>query len=244
MTTGKPFESYFGGKEAAGTFHKIINQIPPHRVYVEPFVGGGAIFRQKLPATLTVLADTDPAVVDRWVSMAGIRERSYAKLEDSDAGAQIFLADAILLLSEQKVWFNRKDTFIYVDPPYPHSTRSSSTRYSYELDEAQHQRLLTVLDTYYHAKIAISTYPNEQYAEVLKDWRYIEFQSTTRGGPRTERLYMNYDDPTELHDYRYVGEGYRERERIAKKVRRHVKKLASLPDLERKAILNALLQHP
>lgn len=39
----KPFETYFGGKAGSGTYQTIINQIPPHRVYIEPFVGGGAI---------------------------------------------------------------------------------------------------------------------------------------------------------------------------------------------------------
>ena len=31
--------AYDGGKGAM--YHKIINRIPPHRVYIEPFLGGG-----------------------------------------------------------------------------------------------------------------------------------------------------------------------------------------------------------
>ena len=42
--------SYPGGKAAPGTFQKIINLMPPHEVYIEPFLGGGAILRKKLPA--------------------------------------------------------------------------------------------------------------------------------------------------------------------------------------------------
>ncbi len=236
----KPFASYFGGKEASGTYQQIVNQIPPHSVYVEPFLGGGAVFRRKLPARVSLLADVDPAVVDQWITQLGIPERSSALLAACGLGAQICLADARLLLRQNQPWLDYPDKFIYVDPPYLLETRTSATRYPHELDEAGHIELLTILTSYQQANIAISTYPNALYAEALYGWRCIEFQSQTRGGTRTERLYMNYPEPTDLHDYRYVGEGYRERERIAKKVRRHVRKLAALPDLERKAILSAL----
>jgi hypothetical protein len=33
--------TYPGGKGGAGVYQMIINQIPPHRVYIEPFLGGG-----------------------------------------------------------------------------------------------------------------------------------------------------------------------------------------------------------
>jgi site-specific DNA-adenine methylase len=32
---------YPGGKGGAGVSHKIIGLMPRHRVYIEPFVGGG-----------------------------------------------------------------------------------------------------------------------------------------------------------------------------------------------------------
>lgn len=43
---------YLGGKSQAGTYQRIINLIPPHDVYIEPFLGGGAIARLKRPARL------------------------------------------------------------------------------------------------------------------------------------------------------------------------------------------------
>lgn len=237
----KPFDTYFGGKAGSGTYQTIINQIPPHRVYIEPFVGGGAIFRHKRPADITILADTDVAVVDQWIA-AGVPERGLTMIEQSQMGAQVTLADALILLQSHKVWFDRKDTFLYIDPPYPLDSRKSTTRYTCELTDDHHWQLLEILDRYRHARIAISTYPNDIYSERLAHWRRVEFESQTRGGMATEWLFMNYDEPTELHDYSYVGNDYRERERIAKKVRRHVKKFNALPDLERKALLSALVQ--
>lgn len=35
------FETYPGGKNVNGAYQKIINEIPPHMIYYEPFVGGG-----------------------------------------------------------------------------------------------------------------------------------------------------------------------------------------------------------
>jgi len=36
---------YPGGKSGAGVYQTIINRMPPHRVYIEPFLGGAAIMR-------------------------------------------------------------------------------------------------------------------------------------------------------------------------------------------------------
>lgn len=41
--TSKEKMSYFGGKAQDGVYQTIINQIPPHQIYIEPFLGGGAI---------------------------------------------------------------------------------------------------------------------------------------------------------------------------------------------------------
>jgi len=35
---------YPGGKNSAGTYQRIINQIPPHNVYIEPFAESAAVF--------------------------------------------------------------------------------------------------------------------------------------------------------------------------------------------------------
>jgi len=41
--------SYFGGKGGAGVAQQIINRMPPHTVYIEPFAGSGAVMRVKRP---------------------------------------------------------------------------------------------------------------------------------------------------------------------------------------------------
>jgi len=99
--------------------------------------------------------------------------------------------------------------------------------------------------------VMISTYRNRVYDEMLMHdnplkrnglkWHRHEFPAMTRGGIATECIYMNYPPPSILHDFRYLGKDYRERERIKKKVNRHRERLNKLPAAERTAILSALI---
>jgi hypothetical protein len=51
---------------------------------------------------------------------------------------------------------------------------------------------------------------------------------------------MNYPPPVELHDYRYLGDNFRERERITKITKNWVARLKKKPVLERNALLSAM----
>ena len=51
---------------------------------------------------------------------------------------------------------------------------------------------------------------------------------------------MNYPAPLELHDYRYLGKNFRERERIKRKKQRWMARLRTMPDLERYALMEAV----
>ena len=55
-----------------------------------------------------------------------------------------------------------------------------------------------------------------------------------------KRNASNYDEPLRLHDYRWLGDGWRERDRIKQKTKRWVNRFDSLPILERRFILEAL----
>lgn len=58
--------TYPGGKGGAGTYQAIINQQPPHAVYIEPFLGHGGVLRRKRPAAKNIGVDLDAAVIARW----------------------------------------------------------------------------------------------------------------------------------------------------------------------------------
>ncbi len=112
-------------------------------------------------------------------------------------------------------------------------------RYKYEMVHEDHIRLLSILSKL-PFNVVVTHYKNDLYNHHLKDWRSLQFQSVTRGGVVTDTLYMNYSEPVLLHDYRFPGADFRERERIRKKIQRHVDGLKKLPILERNAIIEAV----
>ena len=87
----------------------------------------------------------------------------------------------------------------------------------------------------------ISGYWSNLYADALKGWSSTHFQAMTRGGRMaTEWLWYNYPEPIALHDYRFLGENFRERERIKRKKQRWTGRLQTMPILERRALLAAM----
>jgi hypothetical protein len=83
----------------------------------------------------------------------------------------------------------------------------------------------------------ISGYWSEMYAKELAGWNSTHFQAQTRQGPATEWVWMNYPEPTELHDYRYIGGDFRERENIKKRLGTIKRKIGNLSEIERRALL-------
>jgi DNA adenine methylase len=220
--------TYPGGKNGAGIYQRIICHMPPHRIYIEPFIGGGAIMRLKKPAVASIGIDADGDVVEMWASQV------------SQPNLMVMHADALDWLANHAI---SDDTLIYLDPPYLMETRRQHHRiYRCELCDDQHQRLLGII-THLHCMVMISGYWSEMYANALATWRTDSFPSRTRGGSvATEWLWMNFPEPLTLHDYQYLGSNFRERERIKRKTLRWKHRLSTMPTLERHAIMAAIQQ--
>ena len=216
--------SYPGGKGAQGVVQTIINQQPPHSIYIEPFLGSGIVLQTKRPAATSLGFD--------------LSEKAISALKRWDGqNTEIKLGDGLEYLKSHTF---TPDTLIYCDPPYPITSRDRKRKlYEFELDESDHISLLLAL-TGFKCMVQISTYANSLYSHMLQGWRLLEFEAMTRGGLRTEQLWMNYPEPRTLHDYRYLGADYRERERIARKVDRWQRRIAKLPQLERLALVSAI----
>jgi len=219
--------TYPGGKNGSGVYQQIINRIPPHGVYVEPFLGSGAVLRMKRPAALNIAIDLDPEVT----------ERAPGTLPPN---LTMKTGDALIFLS--KTLFS-KDTFIYCDPPYLMDSRSCQKRiYTFEFMKGDHVKLLEVVKTL-PCMVMLSGYPNTLYDDALSSWWTATYQTTNRRGKLvTEKLWMNYAPPIRLHDYRYLGNNFRERERIKRKKDRWTSRLLSMPDLERSALTAAIAE--
>jgi DNA adenine methylase len=216
--------SYPGGKNKV--YQTIINQMPPHRVYIEPFLGSGAILRYKRPAIASIVIDVDAAVIDSW--------------DVAPPGTTLICGDAINWLASTAI---TDDTLIYLDPPYMMSSRSSHRQiYRCELEDRQHVELLDVI-TRLTCMVMISGYYTTLYGSRLASWRHITFEAQTRSGKTaTEWLWMNYPEPLELHDYRYLGDDFREREKIKRRRERWKTRLQRMDRLERLSMLSAIAE--
>jgi hypothetical protein len=309
---------YPGGKNGAGVYQTLINLMPPHDVYIEPFLGGGAVMRLKRPARLNIGIDLDPASLALAVPAIGNGTNSPARRgESGDTRAErLTVVDAaVLAVSAARAGNGGKRSprgktggstppsnqaiaagnagigdggsgmprsplvknagaaassgvamgpgpefhfrcgdgieflasypytgaeLVYCDPPYMMSTRSGKRLYACELADVDHLRLLRVLREL-PCLVMVSGYSSPLYARELKTWHAASFQTTTRGGrPVAEWVWYNYERPLRLHDYRFLGSDFRERERIKRKKARWLNRLAVMPALERQALLSAI----
>lgn len=216
-----PSGSYFGGKGAAGVVHHIVNQIPKHEVFVSGFLGRCAVMKWKKPAAVNIGIDLDGSIIEQWQEAA----------EAAQVGLSLIEGD---FLNWNTGPLYPPQTFIYLDPPYLLETRTSKTRYRYDLTYNEHLVLLNYIQQL-PCMIAISCYDNEVYQAILKGWRKIQFQGQTRSGQsRTETLYMNYPQPTPagLHDPRFLGANFRAREKGKRRIETIQRKIERLEPTE------------
>lgn len=91
------------------------------------------------------------------------------------------------------------DLLVYADPPYVHSTRSTTGEYAHEMTEWQHAELLDVLRGM-EGKFILSGYRCELYDRDAESagWRRVDFDlpnnasSKTTKERKTECVWMNY----------------------------------------------------
>jgi hypothetical protein len=250
-----------GGKSVSGLYQRIINAMPPHSIYIEPFLGDGAVMRRKKPAIHNIGIDLDADVLARWRG-------------DEIDNLDLYCCDAIEWLKHSfgLLRFHPRpqvpkprlfgvaefrdatdpdetvqpcrDILLFADPPYPAATRKSRRPpYKHDLSDGRHSDLLSVLKRL-SCYVMVSSYDSPLYRSELAEWRIIEVPVTNRANGRAvECLWMNFPEPTELHDYSFLGEEKRERERIRRRVNSWCRTLARLPILERKAIVDAITEN-
>ncbi|WP_447878426.1 DNA adenine methylase [Serratia fonticola] len=226
---------YLGSKGASGAYQAIISQMPPHDTYIETHLGGGAIMLRKPSAPRSIGWDIDPDAVEAFC------QGNPEFLDNQAERLMIEVGDAVELLRAAPFeQYGR--TLLYVDPPYLPETRTSRARYRHEYTVDDHRKLITTLrDLPLSVMIMISGYPSALYGSLLADWRSIQFQVMTRGGPRTEQLWMNFVEGA-AYSAAYAGTDYIDRQRIKRKAERWAARYRDLPPGERLAILTEMLK--
>lgn len=253
----KPILKYPGGKWRLAEW--IIEHMPPHTGYVEPFFGSGAVFFNKAPCKTETINDLNGEIVnyfrvmrERPIELARAvqmtpwaREeleycRTESPVEDSLEMARRFLAKYYQSIGSgadvktgwkhrtgidggscATLWkgmpsriieaskrilhaqienrpavevireYDGEKVLMYVDPPYIHETRTANIAYEYEMTDADHEELLSVLSTC-KGMVLLSGYDSPMYRDLLGDWS-IETINTRaeRAAMRTECLWIN-----------------------------------------------------
>ncbi len=199
--------------------------MPPHTTYIEGFLGGGAVARHKRLASRNIVLDKSEAAIRVW---------DYPGWEAHHADFFEWIQDVPLSLS----------TLIYLDPPYLLDARLSGRLFYEEemADEASHIRLCQLVREL-KCMVMVSHYPHELYSSMLTSWRCETFQAIDRAGRRrTEAVWMNFPESIALHDYRYLGDDFTDRQRIKRKQERWRRRLLTMPAQERYAMLSVFSQ--
>ena len=212
---------YFGSKAASGLYQNIIAMMPPHDSYIETHLGGGTVMRKKPPARNNIAIDIDPEPLESF-------DCDYHVQKVNDC-AHRYLREYDYVGSE----------LIYCDPPYLIETRTSKRRYRHEYSRQDHWDLLDRLKTL-PCRVILSGDPSALYDGMLEDWNCVELQAMTRGGPRTEKLWYNYDID-HAHWATYAGKDFTDRQRIKRKAERWARNYQVLPPAERLALLAAIM---
>jgi site-specific DNA-adenine methylase len=63
---------------------RLVKLIPPHKTYVEPFAGSGAVFFEKPPSEKEVLGDADPDIAFAYKALVGLTDAELAALKKKD----------------------------------------------------------------------------------------------------------------------------------------------------------------
>lgn len=207
---------YPGGK--GKTFQHVINVMPPHRVYIETHLGGGAVMRHKKPAATNIGIDADSDVITAW------QAQSYPKVDLVWGRAEEYLAN----------YDYRGDELIYVDPPYHPDTRRQGRVYRKDYSASDHEKLLDLLGSL-PCKVIISGYMSSLYRARLAEWHTRTFLAKTQTDVREEVLWLNFSPPEVLHDNRYIGEDFRARQAAKRRLQRLQGKVSRMAPVERAA---------
>ena len=213
--------SWFGSKATSGLSQAIIAAMPPHDVYIEPFLGGGAIMKRKPPAIRNIGIDLDRRALEGF---------------DGDGAVELRHGCALRFL--EAFPFQGRE-LVYCDPPCLQATRRSGRRYRHDFDDAAHVALLTLLKSL-DCQVMISGYPSRLYGTHLAGWRSISLQVNNHAAVVTETVWFNFA-PDRLHWARFAGRDFTHRQMVKRKAENWGRRYAAMPQAERLAVLAAVM---
>ena len=213
--------AWFGSKAASGLCQPLIAAMPPHRIFLETHLGGGAIMKRKPPALRNIGIDRNRRAIARF---------------SCDYPVELHHGCAHEFLSGFDF---QGDELVYADPPYVQSVRRSQRRYRFDYTDDDHVELIRLLRSL-PALVMISGYPSRLYDEHLCDWRSISLQVNNQSCVVTEKLWFNFA-PGRLHWHSYAGRNFTDRQRIKRKAANWTRMYGAMPPAERLAVLAGIM---
>jgi hypothetical protein len=177
--------------------------------------------RHKKPAERNIGVEIDPVAIKMWEG------------QPANPALEIQQGDAISFFTEFEF---QGGELVYSDPPYLARTRRQERVYTYDYNDADHMRLISVLKQL-PCYVMLSGYDNELYNTMLPEWRKVTFNAKTHTDVREECVWLNFPEPEMLHDSRYLGSTYRERQTIQRRQMRIRSRIDGMPPIERNELL-------
>ena len=212
---------WFGSKAASGLWQALVALMPPHAVYIETHLGGGAVMKRKPGALRNIGIDLDG--------------RALASFE-CDYPVELVHADCHAYLA--RFPFDGSE-LVYSDPPYLHGARKSSRRYRHDYEDADHVALLELLKGLPCAAM-VSGYPSGLYEELLDGWGSVSLQVMNRAGAVTEKVWFNFE-PDRVHWASCAGRDFTHRQTVKRKAASWGRRYRAMPAAERLAVLAAIM---
>lgn len=109
----KQLFAYFGGKQAVAS--RLVPMIPPHKLYVEPFAGGLAVFFRKTNANLNIVNDLNSLISNLYSVMSASSEvfeefvhriKWLIQSKDIYKYTEMWYKDFVKMKRDNEAWFN------------------------------------------------------------------------------------------------------------------------------------------
>ena len=213
--------AWYGSKGATGLSQSIVSAMPPHDVYIEPFLGGGAIMKRKPPAIRNIGVDLNRRAIEGF---------------KCDHPVELHHGCALRYL--EAFPFQGRE-LVYCDPPYVQSTRRSERRYRFDCTDDDHVALLGILKSL-PCQVMVSGYPSALYDAHLSDWRSAEIQVNNQSCVVTEKLWFNFA-PDRVHWVSCAGRDFTHRQTVKRKAESWGRRYKAMPRDERLAVLASIM---
>lgn len=186
----------YGRDEYEKSFEHTDNEIENARRFaVRCFQGFGASNRYK-NGFRSGISKNSPFPAKNWNELPQTLREAAIRLKE----AQIENQDALKLLER----YNKKEVFVYADPPYLLGTRKGYL-YKHEMTDDQHKILLETL-LKFKGKVMISGYENKLYDTMLKKWEKQKIKTLAENSiKREEVIWMNYKQSKQIDMFNCEG---------------------------------------